>query len=124
MREIPWNSWVSPYAHFRTVAYPPFSTFPYQTNTLPCKGFKKDECEPSFFLMKNVSLLVKWWWVLDNEEGLWQEIVNLKYVKGSPICSIPKRYNDSLVWNDLLKVRPIYLKGRSFKINNGTFLSL
>jgi hypothetical protein len=70
-----------------------------------------------------VSLLVKWWWVLDNEEGLWQEIVNLKYVKGSPICSIPKRYNDSLVWNDLLKVRPIYLKGRSFKINNGTFLS-
>jgi hypothetical protein len=25
---------------------------------------------------------VKWWWALKNKEGLWQDIVRLKYVKG------------------------------------------
>jgi hypothetical protein len=29
----------------------------------------------------NVSLLCKWWWKLDNEEGLWQNIFRFKYIK-------------------------------------------
>jgi hypothetical protein len=29
----------------------------------------------------NVSLLCKWWWRLDNEEGLWQNIIRFKYIK-------------------------------------------
>jgi hypothetical protein len=29
----------------------------------------------------NISLLCKWWWVLKNREGLWQEIVKTKYVR-------------------------------------------
>jgi hypothetical protein len=49
--------------------------------------------------------------------------VRLKYVKGLHVCSIPNRYNDSLVWCDLLKVSQIYLKGRKFKINNGRLVS-
>jgi hypothetical protein len=28
-----------------------------------------------------ISLLCKWWWLLESGEGLWQEIVRLKYVK-------------------------------------------
>jgi hypothetical protein len=27
----------------------------------------------------NISLLCKWWWRLENGEGLWQEIVRRKY---------------------------------------------
>jgi hypothetical protein len=71
----------------------------------------------------NISLLVKWWWALENEQGLWQDIVRLKYVKGTPVCSIPNRYNDSPVWCDLLKIRQIYLKRRKFQINDGRLVS-
>jgi hypothetical protein len=37
----------------------------------------------------NMSLLCKWWWLLETGSGLWKDIVNLKYVKQDPICSIP-----------------------------------
>jgi hypothetical protein len=67
----------------------------------------------------NVSLLCKWWWALENEEGLWQDIVRLKYVRNSPTCLIPARLTDSPVWSDLMKIRHIHLKGRGIKINNG-----
>jgi hypothetical protein len=68
-------------------------------------------------------LLCKWWWALENENRLWQDIVKIKYVKNSPTCSIPFRLTDSRVWSDLLKVRHIYLHGRVFKINNGNMVS-
>jgi hypothetical protein len=57
----------------------------------------------------NIILLCKWWWLLENEEGLWQDIVRLKYVKASPTCLFPRRHDDSTVWKDLLHVRHIYL---------------
>jgi hypothetical protein len=68
-------------------------------------------------------LLCKWWWALENDKGLWQDIVKIKYVKNSPICSILFRYNDSPVWSDLLKIRHIYLQGRELKINKGPWVS-
>jgi hypothetical protein len=64
----------------------------------------------------NISLLCKWWWLLENKDGLWQDIVKLKYVKNQPICLIPKRYNDSAIWSDLLEIRHIYLRGREYKL--------
>jgi hypothetical protein len=36
----------------------------------------------------NISLLCKWRWLLESEEGLWQNIVKIKYGRGSPICLI------------------------------------
>jgi hypothetical protein len=71
----------------------------------------------------NVSLLCKWWSMLENEKGLWQEIVKLKYVKYTPICLIHVKQSDSPVWNDLLKIRHSYLKGRKFKVNSGKKVS-
>jgi hypothetical protein len=29
----------------------------------------------------NISLLVKWWWLLETGEGLWQDIVRIEYIK-------------------------------------------
>jgi hypothetical protein len=46
---------------------------------------------------------------IKNDEGIWQQIVNLKYVKNSPICLVKKKRLDSPVWSDLLKVRHIYI---------------
>jgi hypothetical protein len=36
---------------------------------------------------------------------------------------VTNKQNDSPVWSDLLKVRHIYLKDRTFKVNNGKLLS-
>jgi hypothetical protein len=60
----------------------------------------------------------KWWWLLEKKEDLWQDIVNLKYVKSSLVCLIPNRSNDSPVQKYLMKVRHIYLRGRDCTINN------
>jgi len=36
----------------------------------------------------NISLLCKWWWRLEKEEGLWQQIVNHKYMKDTTIHDV------------------------------------
>jgi hypothetical protein len=38
----------------------------------------------------NISLLTKWLWKLENEDGLWQTIVKKKYMKGKPLCILKK----------------------------------
>jgi hypothetical protein len=60
---------------------------------------------------------------MSNEEGLWQDLVKLKYVKDRPISHVTVRQNDSPAWKDLMKIRHIYLKGRSFKVANGKLIS-
>jgi hypothetical protein len=37
----------------------------------------------------NISLLTKWLWKLEKEEGLWQTIVK-KYMKSKPLCVLKK----------------------------------
>jgi hypothetical protein len=51
----------------------------------------------------NISLLCKWWWKLEKEEGLWQEII--KYLKHKSIHDVCHKLNDSPMWFDLLKVK-------------------
>ena len=57
----------------------------------------------------NISLLCKWWWELEKEEGLWQDIVKYKYLKNQTIHEVGHKLNDSPTWYDLLKVKNIYL---------------
>jgi len=63
--------------------------------------------------------MMKWWWKLDNEKGLWQEIVRFKYLKKDSICSVKHKQNDSAIWSDLLKIKEIYLQGRKMIIKDG-----
>jgi hypothetical protein len=60
-----------------------------------CKSKKKGGSGIKNLWKMNISLLCKWWWALETGNGLCQEIVKVKYVKGSPICLIPNRINDS-----------------------------
>jgi hypothetical protein len=83
-----------------------------------CKSKRKGGLGMKKLRRMNISLLCKWWWMLEKEEGLWQEIVRKKYIRQSPICLIKERMSDSPIWKDLLKVRQIYLQGRKYKINN------
>jgi hypothetical protein len=71
----------------------------------------------------NISLMCKWWWTLEHETGLWQEIVRLKYAKDTHVCLIKPSSHDSPVWTDLLKIRHIYLKGREYELNDGRSIS-
>lgn len=67
----------------------------------------------------NISLLCKWWWKLEKEDGLWQKIVQFKYLKNKSIHDVGHKLNDSPMWYDLLKVKNIYLQGRSISSKNG-----
>lgn len=67
----------------------------------------------------NISQLAKWWWKLEQEEGLWQEIVKFKYMHNKSVFSVTQKATDSPMWCDLLKVRDIYLQGRGISIKNG-----
>jgi hypothetical protein len=70
----------------------------------------------------NISLMCKWWWLLEHE-GLWQGIVKLKYVKNTLVCLIKSKVSSSPEWSDLLKIRHTYMKGREYNVKNGNLTS-
>lgn len=43
----------------------------------------------------NVALLGKWLWKLENEQGLWQEILRKKYLKNSTLSQVEFKTGDS-----------------------------
>jgi hypothetical protein len=49
-----------------------------------CRAKKKGGMEVKNLRKMNISLLCKWWWMLENEEGIWQQLVNMKYIKNFP----------------------------------------
>ena len=67
----------------------------------------------------NVSLLCKWWWKLEQKDGLWQEIVRKKYIKNTCISLLKKKPTNSPVWNQLLSVKDIYTSGRKMIVGKG-----
>ena len=68
----------------------------------------------------NISLLSKWWWKPETEDGLWLSIVKAKYMQGNNlITTIKHKADDSPIWSDLLKIRQFYLKGRFVTTKNG-----
>jgi hypothetical protein len=65
----------------------------------------------------NLSLLCKWWWKLEMESGLWQDIINYKYLRRENIFSVKHKQTDSPIWADMLKIKNIYLQvGRSMSM--------
>jgi hypothetical protein len=74
-----------------------------------CKDRKKGGLGVKNLRELNIIIMCKWWWLLEHEEGLWQDIVNLKYVHNTPVCLIKPKISDSPIWSDLLKIRHIYI---------------
>ena len=68
---------------------------------------------------RNISLLCKWWWKLETKSGLWQDLVEKKYLKGNPISMVKHKADDSPIWADLLKIRKVYLRWRVIQTANG-----
>jgi hypothetical protein len=66
-----------------------------------------------------VSLLCKWRWKLENEEGLWQDLIKAKNLQNARVGNVSHKMGSSPVWTDLLKIKPIYLRGRQIITKNG-----
>ena len=90
-----------------------------------CKSKSKGGLGIKNIWKMNISLLSKWWWKLETEDGLWQRIVKAKYLSSSsPIGAVKHRLYDSPLWSDLLKIRHIYMKkglSRSIMVNQCCF---
>ena len=87
-----------------------------------CKSKKKGGLGIKDISEMKKSLLCKWWWKLDKEDGVWQDIIKEKYLRNDTISSVTFKLGDSPVWRDLLKVKCLYLKGRQVKVKNGLFV--
>ena len=71
-----------------------------------CKNKKKGGLGIKDIRKMNISLLCKWWWKLETEDGLWQTLIRTKYLRGGRLIRIVKhRIDDSPVWSDILKVK-------------------
>jgi hypothetical protein len=67
----------------------------------------------------NYCLLSKWWWKLENENGIWQDIVKKKHLQNISVAEVKHKNSDSPCWFDLLKVKDLYIAGRKIKIGVG-----
>ena len=55
----------------------------------------------------------------EHEEGLWQNLVQKKYLRGALVSTVSPKMGDSPIWTDMLKIRHIYLRGRRVVVKNG-----
>jgi hypothetical protein len=56
---------------------------------------------------------------LKKKMGCGNSIIRAKYLSNKNIFSVTHKANDSPIWSDLLKVKDLYLQGRSIRIGNG-----
>jgi hypothetical protein len=73
---------------------------------------------------QNISLLCKWWWKLETQDGLWQTIVKAKYLRRKTITNVTPKFNDSPCWKALIKVKDTYLAGRKISLGQGNICRL
>jgi hypothetical protein len=71
---------------------------------------------------QNISLLCKWWWKLETENCLWQQIVKEKYLRNKSVVSVKPCVHDSPGWKTLLKVKEHYFAGRKIILNKGNLV--
>jgi hypothetical protein len=63
--------------------------------------------------------MCKWWWKLEHDSGPWQKFMWKKYLEKSCVFSARHRPHESPLWSDMLKVKDLYLSGRSMNVRNG-----
>lgn len=68
---------------------------------------------------QNISLMVKWWWKLDTQKGIWQDIIKARYLSNKTVAMVGPRFSDSPCWKALLMVKEIYMIGRKIKLGSG-----
>src|ERR1041385_3593460 len=83
-----------------------------------CRSKKRGGLGVKNLYRQNISLLVKWWWKLEKNNGLWQEVIKAKYFRNTSVASIKERFNDSPCWKAIMRVKKFYMLGRRVKLNS------
>jgi hypothetical protein len=55
--------------------------------------------------IKNQFLLSKWFSKLLSEEGMWQELIQNKYLHSKSLSEVTIKPNDSPFWKGLMKIK-------------------
>ena len=67
----------------------------------------------------NIALLAKWLWKLFNEKGMWQTLLQNKYLRNTTFGQCSSKNGDSHFWQGLMEIKPLFLSCCKFKIGNG-----
>jgi hypothetical protein len=70
--------------------------------------------------IQNKCLLSKWIVKLINEDGLWQQMLKKKYLKGKTLSQVQKKNGDSQFWSGLMEVKDLVLQRGRFGVQDGT----
>jgi hypothetical protein len=55
-----------------------------------------------------------------NEDGVWQQILRRKYLKGKTLSQAVRKAGDSHFWSGLMEVKDLVLRRGRFKVQDGT----
>jgi hypothetical protein len=68
--------------------------------------------------IQNQCILSKWLFKLINEEGLWQTILQKKYLSRYTIGKVERKSGDSHFWSRLMKAKEAFPRHKSFILEN------
>jgi hypothetical protein len=63
--------------------------------------------------------LSKWLYKLLNEDGVWQELLQNKYLRQKTLSEVQAKPTDSPFWKGLMRVKDDFFSIGFFKIGNG-----
>jgi hypothetical protein len=69
--------------------------------------------------IKNRNLLIKWLFKLLNEEGMWQELLQNKYLKNKNLAQVEAKPTGSPFWKEISRWKDEFFKRGSFVICDG-----
>jgi hypothetical protein len=67
----------------------------------------------------NDALMTKWLWNIENSNGLWQKIINEKYIKGEPLISVKKGRMIPIFGKKMLDLRNVFYNHCRMIVGNG-----
>lgn len=67
----------------------------------------------------NLSLLGKWLWKLETENGLWQDFIKKKYLSQQILSQVPVKPGVSQLWQGIMAVKDVFLAFCKKKVCNG-----
>jgi hypothetical protein len=70
--------------------------------------------------IQNKCILSKWVFKLLNEDGIWQQMLRRKYLKGKTLSQVEKRKGDSHFWSGLMEVKNLVLEWGRFEVQDGS----
>jgi hypothetical protein len=83
-------------------------------------SLKKNCFELEVLELKNKSLLSKWLFKLINENGVWQQILQNKYLHLKTLSQVTSKPTDSPFWKGLMKVKEDFFARGFFILGDGS----